>query len=99
MNCTPVPATSLSDSGVIPPDASSFARPADDLDAAAQLVGGHVVEQEAVGAGRERLLDVRERPALDLDRTPGGRRASARRVASPTPPASAMWFSLTSIAS
>jgi len=47
-------------------------------------------------ARRERLVDLREGRALDLDRPFRlGAPRRARLVASPTPPASAEWFSLT----
>src|SRR6266550_6451043 len=38
------------------------------LDCPPELGRVHVVEQEALRSGGERLLDVGERPALDLDR-------------------------------
>ncbi len=41
---------------------------ADDLDRPRDLVGAHVVEQDPVGAGLERLDDLFERLGLDLDR-------------------------------
>ena len=66
----------------------------------AQLARAHVVEQQAVGAGLERLArprrgrGTRPRPAV-----PALRPRARAATASPTPPASATWFSLIRIAS
>ena len=59
----------------------------------------HVVEQQPVGAGGERLGDLA--PARGTRPRSAARAAAsrARRTASPTPPAIATWFSLIRIAS
>ena len=68
--------------------------------ASAQLVERQVVEQDDVDAGGERLVELAERVDLDLDlhQVPDARRAPARSPAR-TPPASARWLSLISMAS
>ena len=50
----------------------------DERDGRAELVGRHVVEQDPVGARVERLRDLVERVALDLDREAGSPRAGDR---------------------
>ena len=68
MKSTPVSATARIVSRVTPPEASSAARPAVSSTARRRSDGRHVVEQDPVGAGGERLADLVERVALDLDR-------------------------------
>ena len=51
----------------------------DELDGLAHLGRGHVVEQDDVGAGVERLADVVERLRLDLDRQVRAGRAERAR--------------------
>ena len=87
-NCTPVSRDGLAgESGVMPPDASSCARPADQRGRARAARSGVMLSSSRrVGAGLQRLLDVRERartrprPAM-----PGGRRVErpARRLPHP----------------
>ena len=83
---------------VMPPLASSSARPATCATASAICSGRHVVEQQPRRArppapGRSRSRRAPRRRA-------GGPAGRARaRTASPTPPASATWFSLMRIAS
>ena len=65
---TPVSAISRTVSSVTPPEASSVARPAIERDGLAHQRRRHVVEQDRVGAGVERLAHLVERLGLDLDR-------------------------------
>ena len=67
MKSTPVSATARTVSSVIPPDASSSARPATSGDGLSQLVRGHVVEQQPRHARVERRAHLVERRALHLD--------------------------------
>ena len=64
---------------MIPPDASSVARPATSSTAARSSPGAMLSSSSRSAPGLERLLDVRERPALDLDR-------DARRALRERPP-------------
>ena len=66
-------------SSVMPPEASSRARPARTPHGLAQRLDVEVVEQDDVGAGPERLLELVERVDLDLDAA-GVRRSLARRL-------------------
>ena len=91
---TPVSAIARTVSRVTPPEASSRMRPAARATAARRSVGRHVVEQDAVGARCERLVELVERVRLGLHvqvRMGGAGGARRRR---PTPPASATWLSL-----
>ena len=81
-------ATSRALASVRPPLASSRARPAPALTAAPVPATVEVVEQDQVGARRDRLGDLRERVALDLDRQPGAAARTAANAA-PTDPAAA----------
>ena len=98
MKSTPVSAYARTVASVMPPEASSGTRPRDELDGRADLVAAHVVEQDPVDAGLERLGDVVERLRLDLDRHVPLRSPSAA-TAVPIPPAMRRWFSLSRIAS
>ena len=61
-----------------PPDASSSRAAGGQRDGVAELVRRHVVEQDPVGAGVERLGDLVQRVALDLDGKTGRPRARDR---------------------
>ena len=71
----------------------------DEVDRHPQLVGGHVVEQEQVGAGVDSLAapgrPCRPRPGPRTSGNP----SRTRRNASATPPAATTWLSLTSASS
>ena len=105
MKSTPVAAISATLSSVIPPDASSSraappaaSRSGDRGSRAARR--RHVVEQQPVGARRERLRGPRRgRGTRPRPRMPGLRLARRARPPPPRPPASATWFSLIRIAS
>ena len=95
------PATSWSDSPCDPARRLELGAPADQrrrLRAAARAPCCRAAAARRPAS--QRLLDVRERAALHLDRQPSGRALRAR-AAPPrrSPPASAMWLSLTRIAS
>ena len=85
-DCTPEAPTLRSVCRVMPPEASSSARPATRARRLPQLRGVHVVEQQALRPRCQRYLDVRERAALDLHghalpgaaRAPGGRPPRSR---------------------
>ncbi len=64
---TPVSATARTVSRVMPPEASSRTRPAAIRDGLAQPVGRHVVEQDAVGTGGDRVAHLLERVGLGLN--------------------------------
>ena len=68
ISSTPVSAMARMVSRVTPPEASRRARPPVEVDGFAQLVEAHVVEEDRVDADVERLRDLVERVALDLDR-------------------------------
>ena len=101
ISSTPVAATSATLSSVIPPEASRLAPPPARValgDGLAQLGRVHVVEQQPVGPGGERLGDlgrVRHSTSTWRRAAPRARPSTARR----RPRASAMWFSLIRIAS
>ena len=79
---TPLSATARTVSSVMPPEASEIARPRIRLHGVRELGGRHVVEQDHVGARRERLLELGDRLhlAFDLDQVPDeGARALDRR--------------------
>ena len=78
MKSTPVSAIARTCRASTPPEASSRHAAGDERDGLAQLGERHVVEQDRVDAGGERLADLVERLALDLDREVG-RAAHARR--------------------
>ena len=83
-----------------PPLASSSARPATWRTASRSCVDRHVVEQDPRRAPpAERLVDLGERRGTRPRAAARARAARAWRTASPTPPASAAWFSLIRIAS
>ena len=100
---TPVAATAVSVAASTLPDASSSLRlppcASRSRDRRAHVVEREVVEHDAVGVGRERFAQLRERLDLDFDHdvaATGGARRRRRRVTLPT---AAMWFSLISTAS
>ena len=97
--CTPVSATARTVSSVTPPDASSSARLRKRFASARSSSDRAVVEQQPLGAGRERLLGLRLRLDLDLHAQVRRRRRRAAATAAVTPPAAAMWLSLISTAS
>ena len=104
MKSTPVAATSATFSSVTPArglERRSRCRPAlaRHLTAARSSSALHVVEQQPVGAGVQRLAHLVEVAALDLDLEPGRPSLARARTASPTPPAIAAWLSLIRIAS
>ena len=68
MKSTPVPATCLSVSSVTPPRRLQGCAAADVGDRGPQLIGRHVVQQQRCRARGERLVDLGDRPALDLER-------------------------------
>ncbi len=72
--------------------------PADERDRLAQLGEGHVVEEDRVDTGLERLADLVERLALDLDRQVGVA-ARTSSTAAAIEPAARRWLSLISTAS
>ena len=74
----PVAASSGIRSSVTPPEISICGAAARARDRLANLVGGHVVDEDRLDAGGERLVDLRERLGFDLDRHPGPMRARAR---------------------
>ena len=78
MKSTPDSAYAPTVSSVTPPDTSTCDRALEQRDGLAHLLGRHVVEQHAVGAGVARLGDLVERVALDLDRCRPGQRDRAR---------------------
>ena len=83
---TPVSAISRTVSSETPPEASSVALPCDELDGFAHERRRHVVEQDLLRAGGERLAHVVQRLGLDLDRqAASGAREGARRPARPRP--------------
>ena len=73
ISSTPVSAIARIVSRLTPPEASSRARPAVSATASRSSVERHVVEEDRVDAGLERLCDLAERVALDLDRKVAGR--------------------------
>ena len=84
---------------VIPPLASSSARPATCATVARSSCRRHVVEQQARRARGERLVDLGARRGLDLEQQVGPRARAPRATAAAMPPAAATWFSLMRIAS
>ena len=95
------PAAAISGHGLAGDAAGGFGHGAarHHRDGAAQGRRVHVVEQHRVDAVVERLGELVERVdlELDLDQVPG--MLAGPLEAGPTPPASAMWLSLISIAS
>ena len=77
MKSTPVSAMARIVSSVTPPDASSGTRPATSATASRSIGGGHVVEQQPVGAGGERRFDLVDAVDLDLHLQAGVRRLGA----------------------
>ena len=64
---TPVAAIAAAVAAVIPPEASSTARPAGAAHRLGELVDREVVEQDEIGAERQGLLELLQRVDLDLD--------------------------------
>ena len=102
---TPVSAIARTSSRLTPPEASSegpspaaaFSSRRRTASRSVSVV--HVVEQQPVGAGAERVGDLVEVAALDLDRAAPAGRCGRAWTALARPPARAMWFSLIRIAS
>ena len=77
MKSTPVSAIARMVSRSTPPEASSGTRPATSATASRKDRGRHVVEQQTVGSGGERGLDLLDPVDLDLDLEAGVRRLGA----------------------
>ena len=95
ISSTPVSAIARTFSSVTPPDASSRARPLCERNRGGELVRRHVVEEDRVDPRRERLRDLGERVALDLDGKIGRRAQPLDRARVPSR-LRARWLSFTS---
>ena len=73
-------------SRLTPPDASSGTRPATSATASRTFGGAHIVEQQPLGPGGERRLDLGDAVDLDLDLQAGvGRHAPRAPLPRPIP--------------